>query len=609
MTWLPWLLAALGLGLALRHRSAPEDAPLSRDPALGALLVALGVLLAILLGHDFRITSDGIDHYVYLRSAWADHDLDLANDYALVSPRGAAVEPPTPIGRTGNAHPVGPALSWVPFYAIADVACRIAGRRTDGLDRWALDAVAAGSLLYGWLGLVLLYRTARPLAGRGPALLATLGIAFGTFLYWYLAWAPTMAHASAFAAAGLFVWLWLRPEPPSWRRAAVLGAACGLTALMRWADGLIVLLLVGESLPRLRDRTQWLPLLREALAFAAAALLVFSPQMIVWWRLYGSPLTIPQGSAFLAGSPAWAGVLFSPRHGLFSWSPLLYVSVLGLFPFARRRPWHALGMLAFAAMLTRLNAGVADWWGGSAYGGRRFDALLPLLGIGLALALTMIARSVRRHPLAAAAVGPAILVGFNLLVARQYRSGAWDYAGPVTFEEMGRGAVSGIDRAIGSPFALPASVFDWATTGRAPSGWESLYTDRRFAHWSVRMGEDDRIFLEDGWSAPQVLGAASVRLVARSAGIVVPLHDARDSRLGARVMLVDATGPERLRVTVNDRVVGALDVSSGWSDGELDVPAAALRAGRNFIRLRRAGDGPFAGAVAVAGVWLEPASP
>jgi hypothetical protein len=127
---------------------------------------------------------------------------------------------------------------------------------------------------------------------------------------------------------------------------------------------------------------------------------------------------------------------------------------------------------------------------------------------------------------------------------------------------------------------------------------------RRHARWSVRMGVDERLFLEDGWSEPREIDGVSCRLVRlESAGLVVPLHEARPYRIGARLR---ASGGRRLRVSVNDRDVGALDAGESWADRELAVPAETLRSGRNFVRLRQAGED--AGPVAVAGLWLEPAA-
>jgi hypothetical protein len=480
----------------------------------------------------------------------------------------------------------------------ADVLCRISGRAPDGQGPVYRNAVAMASLLYGWLGLALLYRTAAPRAGRGPAVLAALGIGFGTFLYWYLAFAPTMAHAVAFFAAALVVWVWLGPVPPGTRRGLLLGAACGLAGLTRWANVLIVVLPLSDLLLRLLRRESGAR--REALALAAAGILVFSPQMIVWQRLYGSPLTIPQGAGFVAGAPAIAGVLFSPRHGLFSWSPLLYLALPGVVAFAAREPLRGLAALVLACALTRVNAGVADWWGGSAFGARRFDALLPVLGLGLALTLKSSVDLARRRPLVPGAVLVSAFVLWNVLLAAQYRSGGWEYDAAVAFEEMGRGAVSLTDRGIGSPFSLPASLWAWVTTGRAPADWESLYMDRPHGRWSVRMGEDDRMYLEDGWSAPVDRHGATSRLITGSAGLVVPLHRPQSARFGARLM---SPTNAQLRVIVNGRPAGLLEAGPEWTDAEVDLDPAGLRAGRNLIRLRVLGEH---GEVAVAGLWLEP---
>src|SRR5262245_47325666 len=608
MSLLAWIVGAAAFLAALRGRREPVGAPLLRDPGFSVLLVGLCVLMATLASHRFRITSDGLDHYVYLRSLWMDRDLDLANDYEAVQPGWTPAEPATPTGRTANVHPVGPALLWAPFYGLADVLSALGNRPRDGLNPLYKNAVAVASLLYGWLGLVLVYRLCAPRAGRPAALLASLGLGFGTFLFWYLAYAPTMAHAPAFAAAALFVFLWLRDTPVGVRRALALGAACGLAALMRPPNGLLLLLPALEALPRLL-RGAWRPVLREGLAFAAAAAVAFAPQMAVRWRLYGPPLTVPQGEAFLFNAPAVAGVLFSPRHGLFSWSPLLYLGAFGLVAWVRREPLRALPAWAFLAALAWLNAGVTDWWGGASFGARRFDAALPLLGLGLALGVDLLARGARRRPLAVAALVPLAFVLWNQLLARQYLSGSWDYAGPVPFEDMGRSAVSQVDRAIGSPFSLPAAAYEWLRTGRPPADYESLFMERRHSRWSIRMGLDDRIFLEDGWSQPkQLLGASCRTVVGENAGVVVPLHRPAACSLGARLALGEGLAPgEAVRVLVNQRPVGGWQVApGGWEDLTLEVPAEALRAGRNLVRIRR-GDGSGA-ELAVAGLWLEPAA-
>lgn len=598
--WLPapaalTALALVGLLGAWRFRREPVEAPLARDPGAFALVAVLAVLLALLLAHDERVVSDGIDHYVYLRSLRLSHDLDLADDYAAVSPLGRSSAADTPTGRMGNEHPIGPALLWSPLYLVGDALSLLSGGRA-GDGPFQRNAVAVAGLLWGWLGLVVACRCFARVTGRGPALLAVLGLAFGTFLLWYLVRAPTMAHAPGFAAAAIVLALWLRDERGA-RRALGLGLAIGLAALVRWSSALLALILLWDVAQHVRARA-WRALARDAALWAAGFVVAFGPQLLAWRALYGSFVTIPQGAGFVAGRPAWAGVLFSPHHGLFAWSPLLYAGLLGLVLWSRAEPGRALAIGAFLVALTRLNAGVADWSAGAAFGARRFDAALPFLGLGLAVAARDAASLARRRPLLVPAAACAVAVAWNVLLADAHRT--WDQSGPVSFEQMGHGVVSAWDRRAGSPFALPASLVEWLRSGRPPRDWEALYMTREHERWSVRMGVDDRLFLEGGWSAPEGEGGLSWRRITDDAAtLAVPLHRARDYRLGARLR---SDGPEtRVRVVVNQIPAGSFTVGPDWGDHVLDLSADWFRPGRNVLRWRA----EAAGRVLVAGVWLE----
>ena len=601
--WLPaWLvlgaLGAVALARAWTLRREPGTSPgWRRDPGVLVLVAILAGLLAGLLAHNERVVSDGIDHYVYLRSVRMAGDLDLADDFAAVSPLGRSSAGDTPTGRMGNEHPIGPAVLWAPFYLAGDgLAAVLDDQRRLGDGPFQRNAVAVAGLWWGWLGLVVLYRTAARRAGRAPALLAVLGLALGTFLFWYLVQAPTMAHAPAFATAAFALAWWLRERTDRARDALVMGALVGLAALVRWSSALLAILLLWDVVALARER-RWRTLGRDGASWAAGFLVAFAPQLVVWKLLYGSFVTIPQGGGFISGRPAWAGVLFSPHHGLFSWSPLLYAGLVGLALWSRRETSRALVSALFVLALARLNAGVADWSAGAAFGARRFDAALPFFGLGLAFAVRAAAELARRRPLLGPAVAMAGAVAWNVLLARAHRT--WDQSGPVAFEQMGHGVVSAWDRAAGSPFALPASLFDWLRAGRPPRDWEAQYMTREFERWSVRMGVDDRLFLEGGWSEPLGQGQVTWRRIdGEAATLAVHLHRARAYRLGAR--LRHPRGPARVRVVLNQQPAGSWSAGPSWEDHVLDLSPDWFRAGRNALRLRTEAEG-----VEVAGVWLE----
>jgi hypothetical protein len=149
---------------------------------------------------------------------------------------------------------------------------------------------------------------------------------------------------------------------------------------MRWQDALF---LIAPIWIALTWRTVWTTRLAALLAMAVAFVAVFSPQMIVWHVLYGRALTIPQGPSFLKWwSPHPIAVLFSDNHGLFTWTPLILVSVVGLAGFVRRQRDVAVPIVAILLASWYVNSAVADWYAGEAFGARRFLSLLPLFVLG-----------------------------------------------------------------------------------------------------------------------------------------------------------------------------------------------------------------------------------
>jgi hypothetical protein len=120
--------------------------------------------------------------------------------------------------------------------------------------------------------------------------------------------------------------------------------------------------------------------------------------------------------------------------------------------------------------------------------------------------------------------------------------------------------------------------------------------DRGFERWSVRMGEDDRLFLAGGWSEPRGLGKDRARVIEGEAAVLnVPLHRARPYTFGIRMR-----GTGRVRLVLNQQPAGSFTPGPEWSDHTLSLSADWFRPGRNALRIRAEAEG-----VQVAGVWLE----
>jgi hypothetical protein len=198
------------------------------------------------------------------------------------------------------------------------------------------------------------------------------------------------------------------------RDACVSGLLVGVATLMRWQDALWIAVPIIESL---RSPGRWPG--RVALVGGAGlgALLAFSPQMVVWQVLYGSPLTVPQGGSFMEWSaPNPLAVLFAAKHGLFTWNPIVLLSVVGIVSLAGRDRSLAMPLGLVAVATWYVNAAVADWWAGEAFGARRFLSLFPLFVIGLAAWLQPALRTGRPWR----GLVTAFLVVANLLFLFQY---------------------------------------------------------------------------------------------------------------------------------------------------------------------------------------------
>jgi hypothetical protein len=161
-----------------------------------------------------RLGGDGVSYYVYTRSLVKDGDLDFTNEYThyeMIDRADLAV--PTRTGRRRSIFSIGPGLAWIPFFLIGEAVARaeaLLGRGVDlsGYGREHVNAVALGSLLYGFAAVVWIHRVLRRHFSAEAALLASVLVWWATFLHWYMVHQPTMSHAVSTAGAALVVRLW-----------------------------------------------------------------------------------------------------------------------------------------------------------------------------------------------------------------------------------------------------------------------------------------------------------------------------------------------------------------------------------------------------------------
>lgn len=356
------------------------------------------------------IVGDGIYYYVYLRSAVLDGDLNFQNDYEIYQSfntedlvkKQEMLSRKTPTGMPANLFSVGPAVLWSPLYVLTHGLLSVLGRAGDGYAFEEQAPIMFLSIVYGFIGIVLMYRVTAGMFSKFAAFVSLLGIWLATNVVYYMGVSPSASHVLSLFASALFVYIWWRGRNGRTKWGwLVWGLSAGLMTLVRWQDILIALLALLEWLKTTGDSRRttkqfYLPALVNGALFAAGLVLAFLPQLFAWQVLYGAPLTAPQGEGFFQWlHPEMLNVWFSTKHGLFSWSPILLLAVIGFVPLFRNN--RLLGTAAILIFVgeSYINSIVNDWWDGEAFGARRFISLMPFFTLGLAALLDALLNTTR----------------------------------------------------------------------------------------------------------------------------------------------------------------------------------------------------------------------
>lgn len=334
-------------------------------PTKWLLFIALIYIIGF-IGHAFylgkTVYGDGIHYYSWLRSAVIDKDLNFTNEYSYFH----SDQPFTPHRVPGNKYTVGPALLWLPGYF--SIHRLING---DGYTFPYQFTVGITSVFFVLFGLLLLYRLLLQRFSSTISIVSILSIAFATNLFFYGSLDTVNSHALSFFASVLFL-VFLFQHKRHW---FLIGGILGLVGLIRTQDVVLGLLILPYVKPKV------LPTFLCGLFFG------FLPQLVAWQQLYGtfwiSPyLTGIEGFRFQPNHIL--DVLFGPTNGLFLWTPITLIGIIGLLIKGNRaNKLYHLFLVVFLMELL-ITASWSSWLQGASYSGRMFVSSLPLLAFGVA---------------------------------------------------------------------------------------------------------------------------------------------------------------------------------------------------------------------------------
>lgn len=297
----------------------------------------------------------------------------------------------TPTG-TLNKYFCGTAVMMAPWFIVGhDIALGDPKAPHDGLSIHEMRALSVGAWVYLLLGLLALRSMLLRMGLREPVVAwVLLAIGLGTQLMQYGALQPGWSHVYSFCTISSFLWAVQRLAFGASMRWLLFAAVLlALTVLIRPVNGLVVLavpVLAGPSFLALLKRIWQRPApLLLALVLASA---IVSVQLLLWhaqigkWWAYGY-----EGEGFHWGRPEVGKVLFGFRRGLFLWTPVLLLSLIGTLAWLRTDRARTGWMLLYWAANTYVISAWWIWYYGSGFGARVFVDHYPVLALPTAALL------------------------------------------------------------------------------------------------------------------------------------------------------------------------------------------------------------------------------
>lgn len=322
-----------------------------------------------------------------------------------------------------NKYYLGTAVSQLPFFLIAHTMAMFFGI-ADGYSDVYMLSVCIAACFYALAGLFFLNLLLRDIAvSKQVRTIVLLVTGTGTQLFYYTVSEPGMSHVYSFAFVSAFLYGTLQYSRKYTVSSLVLSAlVLGMIVLIRPVNVLIclsfpaLLSLDNKNLLLFLRRVPLLHVCIFLICVSAILMLQFFAYYVqtgsFWIYAYSE-----EGFQFL--NPQILAFLFSFRKGLFVYTPVCLISLLGLLMLYKQRKGFVMYYAGSVLFIVYILSSWWIWWYGGSFSSRPMTEYLPYLAIPGALALQ--ALSCRRFMGACMVIFICILL--NQVQTWQYRHG------------------------------------------------------------------------------------------------------------------------------------------------------------------------------------------
>lgn len=317
------------------------------------------------------INSDGREYFQYFSRIFISHNFPQSN---LIK------------------YPVGTTLMQLPFLLVGYIVSVILGINLSEDISIIELAMYISSWFYCLFGLTLIYGYIKKYYSAMAALMTSIGILFGTMLVLYTTEKASMSHVYGFFMCTFFMIYVERYEAryeglsgrSKFLMDILLGVILGIIALIRNTNiiiGFVYLIYGVETIKAFGSRLK--KLFGMKILVQIAGFVGIYIMQIICWRIQTGEFILysyVDESFTYWNHPQIINVLFSDAKGLFIYSPILIVSIIGLFLKRKDSINNVIKWIVFIVQ-TYIIAAWWCWWLGAAYSERMYCDILCIFAI------------------------------------------------------------------------------------------------------------------------------------------------------------------------------------------------------------------------------------
>jgi len=285
-------------------------------------------------------------------------------------------------------YPSGVAILQIPFFLTSHILAEPLGYKADGFSRIYSFGLFFAGIFYCCLGLFFLSKFLSRYFSSTITIAAPLLFLAGTNLFYYTIDAPGMSHVYSFFLFSVIIYLSpIITTKASFKHYLVFFVCLFLAVLCRPTNiliGLFPFFYCVKNRNEIIERIKFILSQKFTLLFTfAIALFVLIPQFIYWHNTTGHFLSYSyknEGFDFLT-SPKFLEIWFSTNNGLFTYSPLILLAVVGIVLMIKNKKLEGYFYGFFFLLISYIFASWWCWWYGCSFGSRSFIEYYVILMI------------------------------------------------------------------------------------------------------------------------------------------------------------------------------------------------------------------------------------